>query len=427
MSAIQKKLPEFALELARGFTDLDWYSIDRPLTQLPFSRTKIPFSVPHAAVQIDDNVFLEQKKIAALKGNPGELPKLVLHELVRRIFLHAEGTNFQITESSVYKATELLSHAGDMSADELEAKLHELGFQTKNIPELPKAVHQKVSRLAIPNATLIDVPLSHPIPLKIARKVVQYCLNGNGPYSLLRDYIYSVAGNPSTYQWPEKKIWDQSENINFTNKIDGINYLAKRYEASEPSPTLTPGLVPLEIHADGSDCFDSLYADYSKQKLRFRRSTESRSGEDCEETYLKGLQNLDTSELDGIPDGGLPAIEFTGNPEEPVYSKFGLTNTDREIEHISVVASRTWIDGDGLVPIKNADTGVITPAKIHGKDYLNCLKSGFDDVAKEQARSAVPEVGDSKVIMQHATQIKQYWEPGDKFEFHGGMMGTPAD
>ncbi|MGE3260209.1 MAG: hypothetical protein AB7K68_00375 [Bacteriovoracia bacterium] len=371
LSAVEQKLPEFARELKRGFKELDWYMVDVPLKELPFERTKTPFAIKQASIQIEDNVFTDKAAYAELSKE--EQRKHIVHELVRRIFLAAEGTNTSVTEGSVAKATNLLMESGNISKAELQARLESLGYQTKNIVHADKPeAKRKLASMADPVAT--SVKIVAPITLLDAREVTVACTNGgpmNGPseivgpsnkYSLMLDMLQGMKREdyPDTYK----------------SSYEGYG---EAYESAEIEPELSPKRLSLS---------------YGKTWIWARN-----------EVGVYSLMEGTSREAVLVLEGGLPKVVTQGAENEPAFTPYGLTNQERHITEVSIVANSNWLVDGRNVSMRNAKNGVTTPIKIDGKKYINCLKEGFEKKSREAAKLS-DQAANPAMVSERVSQKK---------------------
>lgn len=407
LDALAKKLPEFAQELRRGFRDLDWYLVDVPLNKLPFDRTKTPFAIKQASIQIEENVFTNKKEFKALSKN--ERKKHIVHELVRRIFLVAEGTNAAVTEGSVAKATNLIMDADKYSVPELRHQLERIGFQTSKIENSKKQSSSR-SLANYRDPVVVSVNLKAPISLNQARSATTACIGGKAPYSvnmdgtMLYETMKAVLGNPEDNRGImaiNRKIVGPWRNSQAT---EGMN----EYLDSESAPAILPQLasVQMQIYGDvmtPTTTVSMPVATYNAKlqdgKIELELSSAWRIG-------LSGQKNPELKKVVLVPESAFPSIEFQGAPDEPVFTSLGLTDTERSVNEISILAERDWVEGSGKISLRNAASGVKTPHQIDGKEYVNCLKRNLE--------AELPKYLDAKEIFDRA--VKGARDANDKKE-----------
>jgi hypothetical protein len=230
------------------------------------------------------------------------------------------------------------------------------------------------------------------LTIQQAREGVTACLYGakkdsfsyghSDTPSLARDLSYAIGGDPKSFSMKGTSLKvDDWWGLKFAFGSD-----SRAYPIAEAMPSLIPtkGVECSQVFSEkaenqGQGEFCSYIVD-GKFKYASLEINDA----------LIGPKNRDLGELNLVPEGGLPQIEYQGAINEPVYTPFGLTNTDRHIESISIVANRNWVEGDGMVSLQNADTGVTIPVQINGKAYVNCLKEKLTEASKQDPQFSRP-------------------------------------
>jgi hypothetical protein len=378
LAQLRKLAPAFADELGKGVQELSWYVVDRPLLNLPFSRTELPFQTeqgavqyfnPDAGVHVGNKVYFNDKQLKELK--PRELHKAYLHELVRRLQLRGEATNVLLTPSSAFEATNLLSDAieGKLNSIELAEKLNKIGYNTEGFlnPDPPKPTAADL-KAVFRDPVEVQFDIKHPITLTQARRAVELCTLGANPAEPTEE---SLLGELALRYTDKSKIEPASP-----AKQEAQTYY---HEHSKPY---------LYGHT-----YCTRYAGNIIREYTTKSGNNSTNHTQRETVANACLDNYEAAEnpkfgvsgiLGLIPIAAFPQFRLKPIDNERIFDDWGTTNKEMKLEKIAIFIEADQLAGKRLA-LRNRITRVVTPASLNTKLFVDCTKSKMEAISRQNS------------------------------------------
>lgn len=388
--------PELALSIKRDIEELDWYFVDQPLTELPFTRTKIPFKATQTMLQIDDNVFVERASYNSMESDDAQAD-LLIHEVFMRRFLKLEGVSNKITKGSIFKAVDLITKEKLGTKKELDAAFERLGFS----PGLSREhVSERLRGIVRGDeGRLIPVDGAGLITLKQVQEIKAGCFVMNED-SLMTQFIRKAyPENPiyanfthadlcgKTYETGQER----HDPISITYELDSLplQILSLKYSLTwinmdRNSPTksrcnakriettmlMPENLVPKALQREGVYAF----GDWHRDPLS------------ADKTEIRKFANL-------INNIRMPEIRYEFEPTDRVYDDWGKLNPNLRLKNFAIDVPVQLLENGYKIRLVNPKNGVVTPVELEVKTYVDCLVNSLRNASR---KAGAPSKGPKK-------------------------------